>query len=151
MMNNCSLMGRLTADPELRHTGNGTPVTSFTLACDRDYTRQGEARQTDFIDINVWGKTAEFACNYFRKGMLVGVQGRLESDKWQDKFQQSRVSYHITADKLHFAERKQDGAPAQAPAAYAAPSYPQAAKPAYKPDIAGPIFDQIEDDDNVPF
>lgn len=143
MLNNCVFMGRLTADPELRHTNSGTSVTSFTIACDRDFTRNGQDRETDFIDITAWGKTAEFACNYFRKGMLVACEGRLESSKWVDKAGQNRVSYFINADHLHFAERKQDGAQGGPPQNYA-PSF-------RKPDIAAPIFDAIEADDDTPF
>ena len=148
MLNSCVFMGRLTADPEIRHTNSGTPVTSVTIACDRDYTRQGEDRQTDFIDVTVWGRTAEFACNFFRKGMLVAVEGRLESSKWVDKAGQSRVSYFINADHLHFAERKQDGTQSGQQNHAPAPGY----APYRKPDIAGPIFDAIEAaDDDTPF
>lgn len=140
MLNSCVFMGRLTSDPEIRHTNSGTPVTSFTIACDRDYTRQGEDRQTDFIDVTAWGKTAEFACNYFRKGMLVAVEGRLESSKWVDKAGNKRVSYFINADHLHFAERKQDGTQDGQQNHAPSPGY----APYRKPDIAGPIFDAIE-------
>lgn len=149
MLNSCVLMGRMVADPELRHTNNGTSVTSFTIANDRDFVRQGEDRESDFIDITAWGKTAEFACNYFRKGMLVAVEGRLESNKWVDKAGQNRVSYFINADHLHFAERKQDGTQGGQQNHAPAPGY---APPYRKPDIAAPLFDAIEaDDDDTPF
>lgn len=148
MLNSCVFMGRLTSDPELRHTNSGTPVTSVTIACDRDYTRQGEDRQTDFIDVTAWGKTAEFACNYFRKGMLVAVEGRLESGKWVDKAGQNRVSYFINADHLHFAERKQDGTQGGQQNHAPDPGYAQTYR---KPDVAGPIFDAIEAADDIPF
>lgn len=146
MLNSCVLLGRMVADPELRHTNNGTPVTSFTIANDRDFVRQGEDRGSDFIDITAWGRTAEFACNYFHKGMLVACEGRLESNKWVDKSGQNRVSYFINADKLHFAERKQDSQDAprrDAPRAYA--------PTAGRPDIAAPLYDAIEADDDTPF
>ena len=149
MLNSCVFMGRLTADPEIRHTNSGTPVTSVTIACDRDYIRQGEDRQTDFIDVTAWGKTAEFACNYFRKGMLVAVEGRLESSKWVDKAGNNRVSYFINADHLHFAERKQGEA--DRPVAPSAPRYADQYA-SRRPDIAAPLFDAIEAaDDDMPF
>ena len=149
MLNSCVFMGRLTADPEIRHTNSGTPVTSVTIACDRDYIRQGEDRQTDFIDVTVWGKTAEFACNYFRKGMLVAVEGRLDSSKWVDKAENNRVSYFINADHLHFAERKQSDA--DRPAAPSSPRYADQYV-SRRPDVAAPLFDAIEAADyDAPF
>ena len=71
MLNRIILMGRLTRDPELRRTGSGTAVTSFSLAVDRDFKSQSGEKETDFIDIVAWNKTAEFVCQYFRKGLLV--------------------------------------------------------------------------------
>lgn len=146
MLNSCTLMGRMVSDPELRHTNSGTPVTSFTIANDRDFARNGQERETDFIDITAWGKTAEFACKYFQKGMQIACVGRLESQKWVDKAGQNRVSYFINADHLHFAERKQDSQDTpsrEEPRAYAMPTR--------RPDIAAPIFDAIEADDDTLF
>ena len=79
MLNVAVLMGRLVADPELRHTANDISVTSFTLAVDRSYVKAGSDRQTDFIDIVAWRSTADFVCNYFRKGQLVAVQGSIQT------------------------------------------------------------------------
>jgi single-strand DNA-binding protein len=82
MLNTIIIMGRLTRDPELRHTQNNTPVASFTLACNRDYEKNGE-READFFDIVAWRHTAEFASKYFVKGQLVAVEGRLQTRKWE--------------------------------------------------------------------
>ena len=111
MLNTVVLMGRLTADPELRHTPNDIPVTSFTLAVDRSYVKSGAERQTDFIDIVAWRSTAEFASRYFRKGQLVVVEGSIQTRNYQDKDGNRRKAFEIVADNLHFAEPKRDNAP----------------------------------------
>lgn len=110
MLNKVILMGRLTADPELRRTPQNTAVTSFTLAVDRSFSRQGEQRQTDFIDIVAWSSTAEFVSKWFRKGLLVAVCGRLQVRNWEDKQGQKRRSYEVVAEEVHFAESKKDSA-----------------------------------------
>jgi len=106
MLNKCVLMGRLTRDPVLRHTQTNTPVTSFTLAIERSF-KSGEQRQSDFIDIVCWEKLAEFTANYFIKGQLVAVVGRLQQRQWEDKEGNKRTSYEVVANEAHFAERKQ--------------------------------------------
>ena len=120
MLNRAILMGRLTADPELRKTQNGTSVTSFTLAVNRSYTRNGEQPQTDFIDIVAWRSTAEFVSRYFTKGQLVAVEGQIQTRTWEDKAGQKRKSVEIVASDVYFAEPKRDGQSAprqqQAPA-----------------------------------
>ena len=103
MLNKVVLMGRLTRDPELKHTQTNTSVTSFTLAVDRSFARQGEERQTDFIDIVAWRNTAEFMTRYFRKGQLVAVSGRLQTRKWQDNQGNNRTAYEVVADEVFFA------------------------------------------------
>jgi single-strand DNA-binding protein len=108
MLNVSVLMGRLVADPELRQTPNGVSVTSFTLAVDRSYVKQGQERQTDFIDIVTWRSTAEFACKYFRKGQLVAVQGSIQTRSYTDKDGNKRKAVEIVADHVHFAESKKD-------------------------------------------
>ena len=105
MLNKAILMGRLTADPELRHTQNNTPVTSFTLAVNRSY---GKNEQTDFIDVVAWQRTAEFVSQWFHKGMLVAVAGRIQTRTWADKTGQKRKSVEVVADEVHFAESKKD-------------------------------------------
>lgn len=109
-INSCIMMGRLTADPELRHTPNGKAVTTFSLAVDRTYTREGTERQTDFFDVVAWNKTAEFVSRYFHKGQLVAVQGRMETRFYEDKNGIKRKVYEIVAENVHFAEPKRDSA-----------------------------------------
>jgi len=108
MLNKAILMGRLTADPELRRTQSGTSVTSFALAVGRSFQKPGE-QQTDFIDIVAWGKTAEFVSKWFAKGQLVAVSGRIQVRNWEDKAGQKRRSFEVVADEAHFAEPKREG------------------------------------------
>ncbi|MBQ9993315.1 MAG: single-stranded DNA-binding protein [Clostridia bacterium] len=109
MLNSIVLMGRLTADPELRTTSSNISVTSFTIAVERNFAdRASGERQTDFIDIVAWRSTAEFVSRYFRKGQLVAVQGSLQSRKWQDRDGNNRTSWEVQADQVFFAEPKRD-------------------------------------------
>ena len=110
MLNRIVLMGRLVANPELRHTANGTAVAGFTLAVGRDYARLGEEKITDFIDIVAWRERAEFASKYFTKGQLVAVDGSLQTRTYQDKSGMNRKAFEVIADKLHFAESKRNQA-----------------------------------------
>ena len=106
-MNNIVLMGRLTRDPELRHTQSGTPVASFTLAVDRRFTpKDGGERQTDFIDIVAWQNTAEFVSKYFTKGQMAAVTGRLQIRDWTDREGNKRRSAEVVADNIYFTESK---------------------------------------------
>ena len=129
MLNNVNLMGRLTRDPELRHTQTGVPVTSYALAVNRDFNSNGN-KEADFIDIVAWQKGAEFASTYFRKGQLVAVQGRIQSRKWTDKDGKNRVSIEVVAERQYFAEGKKDE-----------PSM----------GLNGSGFAEIEDDGELPF
>ncbi len=135
MLNHIVLMGRLTRDPELRRTGSGIAVASFTLAVDRDYAAQGAERETDFVDIVAWRSTAEFVSKYFTKGRMAVVSGRLQIRNWQDKDGNKRRSAEVVANDVYFGDSKRDGAApggfdqsvpsyasAPAPAAYAAPA-----------------------------
>ena len=111
MLNKAILMGRLVADPELRRTPNNNSVTSFTLAVNRSFVRQGEQPQTDFIDVVAWGKTAEFVSRYFVKGQQVAVAGRIQTRMWEDKQGNKRKSVEVVAEEVHFAEPKRDSQP----------------------------------------
>ena len=124
MLNHITIMGRLTRDPEMRRTGSGVAVTSFTIACDRDFGQNGE-KETDFIDITAWRNTAEFVSKYFAKGRMAVVSGRLQIRKWKDKDGNDRRSAEVVADNVYFGDSKKDdsgynAAPASAPA----PDYP---------------------------
>ncbi|MDR2421740.1 MAG: single-stranded DNA-binding protein [Oscillospiraceae bacterium] len=108
-MNQVVLMGRLTRDPELRHTQTGTPVASFTLAVDRGFApRDGGDRQTDFIDIVTWRQTAEFVSKYFVKGQLAAVTGRLQIRDWTDKEGNKRRNAEIIAENVYFTGDKRE-------------------------------------------
>lgn len=102
-------MGRLTRDPELRRTGNGTAVTSFSLAVDRDFKNQSGEKETDFIDIVAWRNTAEFVSRYFTKGRMAVVEGRLQIRDWTDRDGGKRRSAEVIADNVYFGDSKKDG------------------------------------------
>ena len=110
MLNRIILMGRLTRDPELRRTQNGTAVTSFSIAVDRDFKNKdtGE-KSTDFIDIVAWRQSAEFVCDYFSKGRMAVVEGRLQIRDWTDKDGNKRRSAEVLADNIYFGDSKRDG------------------------------------------
>ena len=109
MLNVAILMGRLTADPELRHTPSDIPVTVFTLAVDRSFVKSGEERKADFIDVVAWRSTAEFVCKYFRKGQLVAVHGSIQTRSYTDKDGNKRKAFEIVATDVNFTGSKQNG------------------------------------------
>ena len=101
MLNRIVIMGRLTRDPELRRTQNGTAVTSFSVAVDRDFkSRESGEKATDFIDVVAWRQTAEFVCQYFTKGRMAVVEGRLQIRDWKDKDGNNRRSAEVVADNI---------------------------------------------------
>ena len=105
MLNTCVLMGRLTADPELRTTQSGKSVASFSLAVDRDF-QQNVEKQADFISVVAWGKTAEFIDKYFRKGRMIAVVGRIQTRTYTDKDGNNRKVVEVVADKVSFTGEK---------------------------------------------
>lgn len=109
MLNKIIVMGRLTRDPELRRTQSGLSVTSFSVACDRDFKSQSGEKETDFIDIVAWRQTAEFVCKYYSKGRMAVVEGRLQIRDWQDNNGNKRRSAEIVADNIYFGDSKRDG------------------------------------------
>ena len=109
MLNHITIMGRLTKEPELRRTGSGVAVTSFTIACERDFAeKQSRQKETDFIDCVAWRQTGEFVSKYFNKGMMAVVSGRLQIRNWTDKEGNKRRSAEINADNVYFGESKKD-------------------------------------------
>lgn len=108
MLNRIILQGRLCKDPELRRTGNGTAVTSFSLAVDRDFKSQSGEKETDFIDIVVWRSTAEFVSKYFTKGRMAVVEGRIQIRDWTDKDGGKRRSAEVIANNVYFGGSKKD-------------------------------------------
>ena len=124
MLNHIVIMGRLTRDPELRRTGSGIAVASFTLAVDRDFSgKDGGEKEVDFIDCTAWRQTGEFGSKYFGKGRRAVVSGRLQIRKWTDKDGNIRSPAEIVADNVYFGDSKKDSSgdatvatPAAAPA-----------------------------------
>mgnify|MGYP002772334896 FL=1 len=147
MLNHITVMGRLTRGPELRRTGSGKPVTSFTLACDRDFknSQTGE-KEVDFLDCVAWGSTAETVERYFRKGQMAMVTGRLQIRQYTDKNGQKRRYAEILVSSVYFCGSKESGTQASSGAdnGYSVPAY-QAPAPAAN-------FAELEDDDaQLPF
>ena len=109
MLNHITIMGRLTRDPELRRTGSGVAVASFTVAVDRDFGgRDGGERETDFIDCVAWRQTGEFVSKYFTKGSMIVVSGRLQIRGWTDKDGNKRRTAEVVADNVYFGEGKRN-------------------------------------------
>ena len=109
MLNKVFIMGRLTRDPELRHTQTGTAVASFTLAVDRDFKDKSTGeRTTDFIDVVAWRQTGEFVSRYFTKGRMAVVEGRLQIRDWTDKDGNKRRTAEVVADNCYFGDSKRD-------------------------------------------
>ena len=107
MFNLVVLTGRLTADPELKTTANGLSVTTFSIAVDRRY-RSGEERQTDFINIVAWRQSAEFITKYFKKGSLIGIEGSIQTRRYQDKNGNNRTAFEVIANNVQFVESKRE-------------------------------------------
>ena len=109
MLNHIVLMGRLTRDPELRRTGSGVAVASFTIACDRDFSdKQSGEKETDFIECVAWRQTGEFVSKHFTKGRMIVVSGRLQVRKWKNKDGENRYTTEVVADNCYFGDSKRD-------------------------------------------
>lgn len=106
-MNNVSLIGRLTADPELRRTQSGLATTRFSIAVDRRFAKQGEEKQTDFINIVAWRQTAEFICKYFTKGQRIALTGSIQTGSYTANDGTKRYTFDVVADSVEFTEKKQ--------------------------------------------
>ena len=147
MLNNAVIMGRIVAAPELRTTASGTSVTTFDVAIDRRYNKQGEEKKTDFLTIVAWKSTAEFVCKYFSKGQMIAVQGYIQTRLYEDKDGNKRKAVEIVADNVSFCGSKNEGAaPDQnASSLPPAPAYVAAA-------VAADDFKEIpEPEDDLPF
>ena len=160
MLNHITIMGRLTRDPELRRTGSGVAVASFTVAVDRDYAPNGGERETDFIDCVAWRQTGEFVSKYFTKGSMIVVSGRLQIRNWNDKEGNKRRSAEVVADNVYFGESKRSsegsgsygGSYSSGNSSYSAPAAP--AYGGYQAPAAAPASDfaMLDDDDaQLPF
>lgn len=142
MLNKIFLMGRLTRDPEMRHTQNGTAVASFSIAVDRDFKdKQSGEKVTDFVDIVVWRSTAEFVEKYFSKGRMAVVEGRLQIRDWTDKDGNKRRSAEVIVNSIYFGDSKKDGDSSTG-------TYRAAGAPV---DVSASDFTDVEDDGELPF
>ena len=156
MLNHIVIMGRLTRDPELRRTGSGVAVASFTVAVDRDFgSREGGEKETDFIDCVAWRQTGEFVSKYFTKGRMAVVSGRLQIRNWTDKEGNKRRTAEVIADNVYFGDSKRDGDSGSAyngnayGSAPAAPSFGGYSAPASSP---ASDFAMLDDNDaQLPF
>ena len=156
MLNHIVIMGRLTRDPELRRTGSGIAVASFTVAVDRDFGgRDGGEKETDFIDCVAWRQTGEFVSKYFTKGSMMVVSGRLQIRGWTDKEGNKRRSAEVVADNVYFGESKRsnDGGSSYGGNNYTAPAAPAYGGNTYSaPAAPASDFAMLEDDDaQLPF
>ena len=150
MLNHITIMGRFVRDPELRRTGSGIAVASFTLAVDRDFkSSNGGDKEVDFIDCVAWRQAGEFVSKYFTRGRMAVVSGRLQIRSWNDKDGNKRRTAEVVADNVYFADSKSENAASgtqqSAPASYGTPAYSAPSYPASD-------FAMLEDDDaQLPF
>ena len=161
MLNHITIMGRLTRDPELRRTGSGIAVASFTVAVDRDFGgRDGGEKETDFIDCVAWRQTGEFVSKYFTKGRMIVVSGRLQIRSWNDKDGNKRRTAEVVADNCYFGDSKRDEGSSYGGNTYGGNSYgggynaPAPSYGGYSAPAAAPASDfaMLDDDDaQLPF
>ena len=151
MLNHITIMGRLTRDPELRRTGSGTAVASFSVAVDRDFGKnENGEKEVDFIDCTAWRQTAEFISKYFTKGRMAVVSGKLQTSVWTDKDGNKRKSTEVVADNIYFGDSKRDADSGNAYAA--APAYAPAIPASAPVPVSAAGFSMLEDDDaQLPF
>ena len=160
MLNVVAIMGRLVADPELRTTTSGINMARFRIACDRNFARQGEQRQADFLDVVAWRSQADFVCKYFQKGSLIVIDGSIQTRQYQDKNGNNRTAVEIVANNINFAGPKNSSGSTGGGASYG--SQPrQNAPPAARPSNIEAVpsysagdtddFAVIDDSDDLPF
>lgn len=141
MINRITIGGRITADPELKQTNSGASVTSFTIACDRDFKDKDGEKGVDFVTIVAWRQTAEFVCKYFAKGRMILVDGRLQIRNWKDKDGNGRYAAEVVADNVYFGDSKRDEGNA-----------PNNSAPAYGGGYGAPAgggFSEIADEEEI--
>ena len=143
MINSVVLMGRLTYDPELKATPSGVSVVRFQIACDRNYSKSGEEKKTDFIDVTAWRKTAEIVSKYFHKGSMIAVEGSIQTDNYTDRDGNKRKSFQVVANNVSFCGSKAETYPEEneTPVAQDRPS------PSYET-TDNSDFETIDDDDD---
>ena len=148
MLNRVVLMGRLTANPELKQTTGGVSVVSFSIACDRNFADKSGNRACDFINIVAWRSTAEFVCKYFSKGRMIALEGSIQTRNYEDKQGNKRTAFEVVADQVFFADSKQ----ADRPAAASFPTPDTFQEPAKGQSFSVGDFEEIDaDDGELPF
>ena len=151
MLNRIALMGRLTQNPELRHTQSGTAVASFTLAVDRDFKdKQSGEKATDFIPVVAWRQTGEFVSRYFTKGRMAVVEGRLQMRDWTDKDGNKRRAAEVVADNVYFGDSKRDAESGSYSSGYTG-SYGAATGGYNSAPARQDNFSELSDDGELPF
>lgn len=154
MLNCAIIMGRLTANPELRTTTSGVSVTSFSVAVDRNYQKAGTERQTDFINVVAWRQTAEFISSYFRKGSMIAIQGSIQTRNYEDKTGAKRTAFEIVADNVSFCGSKAETGTANV-GGFVATASQEAPKAAPAPSFStadATDFSSVDmSDDDLPF
>lgn len=153
MLNKVILMGRLTADPEPRSTTSGTSVTSFTLAVNRDFKKDGQ-QETDFINCVAWKSTAEFICKYFQKGQQAAVDGSIQTRSYTDRDGNKRTAFEVVVENIYFAgSKKEDGQKTTAQGHAQSYTFPENFEPKQQGFDAGQYKPQWEvmKDDELPF
>ncbi|MBR6769006.1 MAG: single-stranded DNA-binding protein [Clostridia bacterium] len=143
--NKVILGGRLTADPELRQNPSGIAVTSFSIAVNRRYSKNASEQQTDFFNVVAWRQNAEFISRYFRKGSSICVVGTIQNRSWTDQQGQKRYATDIIVDEAHFVDSKGEG---PAIGGYTPDSYQT---PGFASDAGAPRFEEMSNDDDLPF
>ncbi len=145
-LNKVILGGRLTADPELKMTSSGVPVTTFSIAVNRRFqskNQDSQQPQADFINCTAWRQTAEFITRYFRRGSSICVLGSIQTRSWTDQQGQKRYATDVIVEEANFVDSKGEGGSSYTPDAYSTPSYTGGA--------SAPKFEEISDDDDLPF
>ena len=157
MLNVVALLGRLTADPELKQTQSGISVCSFSIAVDRRFSGRDSERKTDFINITSWRQQAEFVCRYFHKGDVIGVEGSIQTRNYEDKNGNKRTATEIVTDNVFFTGARSSNAGSGNGGSYSNNSYgdnsyaaPAPAQPAYTSGAASD-FEEVESDNDLPF
>lgn len=150
MLNKIFIMGRLTRDPELRRTQNGTAVAGFALAVDRDYKNADGTKETDFIEVVAWRSSAEFVSKYFAKGRMAVVEGRLQIRDWTDKDGNKRRNAEVVADNVYFGDSKKEGDSSGGSYGGSSGGYKAAGK-AVDVEPGEGEFAEIEDEEDWPF
>lgn len=150
MLNKIFIMGRLTRDPELRRTQNGTAVAGFALAVDRDYKNADGTKETDFIEVVAWRSSAEFVSKYFTKGRMAIVEGRLQIRDWTDKDGNKRRNAEVVADNVYFGDSKKEGDSSGGSYGGSSGGYKAAGK-AVDVEPGEGDFAEVEDEEDFPF